>query len=231
MPWISSTFKHDYIDTAGNRNAILRYNYEDLFILKMGFGLTFNDGLNALKLNFETAGNLLASLSRLLSMQQNASGKYSLLNIAYAQYAKVDADFTRLFHFDTRNSLALHFGLGVAYPYGNSTILPFEKRYFSGGANSVRGWRVRELGPGSCKGTDGRIDFINQTGDMKLDLNLEYRTFLGWKLHGALFIDAGNIWTLRNYAEQPGGQFRFDRFYRQLAGSTSTTSSFDSTWA
>ena len=217
MPWISSTFKHDYIDTAGNRNAILRYNYEDLFILKMGFGLTFNDGLNALKLNFETAGNLLASLSRLLSMQQNASGKYSLLNIAYAQYAKVDADFTRLFHFDTRNSLALHFGLGVAYPYGNSTILPFEKRYFSGGANSVRGWRVRELGPGSFKGTDGRIDFINQTGDMKLDLNLEYRTFLGWKLHGALFIDAGNIWTLRNYAEQPGGQFRFDRFYRQLA--------------
>ena len=89
--------------------------------------------------------------------------------------------------------------------------------YFSGGANSVRGWGVRELGPGSYRGIDGRIDFINQTGDMKLDLNAEYRTFLFWKLYGAFFIDAGNIWTLRNYAEQPGGQFRFDKFYQQVA--------------
>ena len=62
---------------------------------------------------------------------------------------------------------------------------------------------MRELGPGSYKGQNGRIDFINQTGDMKLDLNMEYRTFLFWKFEGAAFIDAGNIWTLRNYAEQP----------------------------
>mgnify|MGYP000603110671 CR=1 FL=1 len=81
-----------------------------------------------------------------------------------------------LVRFDDRNVLALHAGIGVAYPYGNSKVLPFEKRYFSGGANSVRGWGVRELGPGGYKGNDGRIDFINQTGDMKLDLNAEYRT-------------------------------------------------------
>ena len=95
--------------------------------------------------------------------------------------------------------------LGVAYPYGNSKILPFEKRYFSGGANSVRGWNVRSLGPGTFAGADRRIDFINQTGDLRLDLNAEYRTFLFWKLNGALFVDAGNIWTLRNYSDQPGG--------------------------
>jgi outer membrane protein assembly factor BamA len=81
----------------------------------------------------------------------------------------------------------------------------------------VRGWNVRELGPGSFRGTDGRIDFINQTGDMKLDLNAELRTFLFWKIYGAAFIDAGNIWTLREYAEQPGGQFKFDQFYKQIA--------------
>lgn len=217
MPWISSRFKADYLDNATSRNAILRYNYEDLFILKMGFGLAFNDGENALKVNVESAGNMLHAVSKMFRLPQNADGKYTLVNIAYAQYVKFDVDFTRLFQFDERNSLAFHVGLGVAYPYGNSTILPFEKRYFSGGANSVRGWRVRELGPGTFKGTDGRIDFINQTGDMKLDMNLEYRTFLGWKLHGAVFVDAGNIWTLRNYAEQPGGQFRFNSFYRQIA--------------
>lgn len=217
MPWISSTFKHDYLDSVSNRNAILRYNYEDLFILRTGFGITFNDGENAVRANIELAGNLLNGVSKLLNMQKNANGRYTFINIAYAQYVKFDVDFTRLFQFDQRNSLAFHVGFGVAYPYGNSTILPFEKRYFAGGANSVRGWRVRELGPGSFKGTDGRIDFINQTGDMKLDLNLEYRTFLGWKLHGAAFIDAGNIWTLRSYAEQPGGQFKFDKFYQQIA--------------
>lgn len=217
MPWISSTFKHDYLDSVSNRNAILRYNYEDLFILRTGFGITFNDGENAVRANIELAGNFLNGVSKLLNMQKNANGRYTFINIAYAQYVKFDVDFTRLFQFDQRNSLAFHVGFGVAYPYGNSTILPFEKRYFAGGANSVRGWRVRELGPGSFKGTDGRIDFINQTGDMKLDLNLEYRTFLGWKLHGAAFIDAGNIWTLRSYAEQPGGQFKFDKFYQQIA--------------
>ena len=217
MPWISSRFKADYLDNATSRNAILRYNYEDIFILKMGFGMSFNNGVNAVKLNVESAGNILQAVSKTFRMQQNADGKYTLVNIAYAQYVKFDVDYTRLFKFDERNSLAFHVGLGVAYPYGNSTILPFEKRYFSGGANSVRGWRVRELGPGSFKGTDGRIDFINQTGDMKLDLNLEYRTFLGWKLHGAVFVDAGNIWTLRNYADQPGGQFRFNTFYQQIA--------------
>ena len=136
-------------------------------------------------------------------------------NIAYAQYAKFDFDYTKILRFDERNSLALHGGLGIAIPYGNSTVLPFEKRYFSGGANSVRGWSVRELGPGKFKGVDGRIDFINQTGDMKLDLNAEYRTHLFWKLDAAAFIDAGNIWTLRDYADQPGGQFNFKNFYNQ----------------
>jgi len=140
-----------------------------------------------------------------------------LFKNAYAQYVKGDFDFSKSFIINKANSLALHFGLGVAYPYGNSTILPYEKRYFSGGANSVRGWSVRELGPGSFLGNDGKIDFINQTGDMKLDMNVEYRTHLFWKFDGAVFVDAGNIWTLRDYEEQPGGQFRFDTFWRQIA--------------
>lgn len=217
MPWISEKFKEDYLDDDSNRNAILRYNYEDLFIMKMGFGMTYNNGVHAIKANIETSGNILSLLSGVSKFDKNSQGQYTLFNIAFAQYVKADFDYTRLFTFDWRNSLALHFGFGMAYPYGNSKILPFEKRYFSGGANSVRGWNVRELGPGKFKGTDGRIDFINQTGDMKLDFNLEYRTALFWKFNGAFFIDAGNIWTLRSYADQPGGQFKFDEFYKQIA--------------
>ena len=219
MPWISSTFKRDYLDNAENRNVILRYNYEDIFIMKAGFTVSYTDGVDAVRANFESAGNLLNGVSKGFGFKTNSQGQHTLFNIAYAQYVKLDFDYTHLFQFDKRNALALHAGLGVAYPYGNSTVLPFEKRYFSGGANSVRGWSVRELGPGKFKGTDGRIDFINQTGDVKLDLNAEYRSSLFWKLQGALFIDAGNIWTLRNYAEQPGGQFKFTEFYKQIAAS------------
>ena len=217
MPWISSTFKHDYLDSVSNRNAILRYNYEDLFILKIGFSMTHAFGNNAYRLNVETAGNLLNVTSRVLGKKENKDGQYTLFGIAYAQYAKADFDFTHVHRFGPNSELALHAGMGIAYPYGNSRVLPFEKRYFSGGANSVRGWNVRGLGPGKFHGSNGAIDFINQTGDMKLDLNAEYRTFLFWKLNGAFFVDAGNIWTLRNYEEQPGGQFKFGEFYKQIA--------------
>ena len=217
MPWISSTFKNDYLDNATNRNAILRYNYEDLFIMKIGFGYSYNGRHSTFRTNLETAGNALNAASHLWGNQKNSHGQHTLFNIAFAQYVKGDFDYTRLLAFDKNNVLAIHAALGIAYPYGNSNVLPFEKRYFSGGANSVRGWSVRGLGPGKFMGSNGRIDFINQTGDMKLDLSMEYRTALFWKLNGALFIDAGNIWTLRDYADQPGGQFRFDEFYEQIA--------------
>lgn len=217
MPWISRTFKEEYLDDVDSRNSILRYNYEDLFIMKLGFGMSFNNGDEAYKFNVETAGNLLNGISRLIGTNVNSDNQYTLFNIAFAQYVKGDFDYTRMFRFDSRNNLAFHIGFGIAYPYGNSRILPFEKRYFSGGANSVRGWSVRGLGPGKFKGTNGSIDFINQTGDIKLDLNLEYRSFLFWKIYGAVFVDAGNIWTLRYYEEQPGGQFNIKDFYKQIA--------------
>lgn len=217
MPWISNTFRKEYLDDVTSRNAILKYNYEDLFIMKAGFGFTYSHRRNSWRVNVETAGNLLNAVSRMMQFHKNSDEQYTLFNIAYAQYAKADVDYTHVVPFNQRNQLVLHADFGIAYPYGNSTILPFDKRYFSGGANSVRGWHVRGLGPGSFQGTDGRIDFINQTGDMKLDLNAEMRTALFWKFNGALFIDAGNIWTIRNYEDQPGGQFRFKNILKQMA--------------
>lgn len=217
MPWISETFKHDYLDSVSNRNAILRYNYEDLLVMKIGMGITYTDSKNSLKMNLETAGNTLSLGARVFRFSQNENDKYKFAKVQFAQYAKLDVDYTHLFKLDYRNELALHARVGVAVPYGNSEMLPFEKRYFAGGANNVRGWSVRTLGPGRYHGSGDRIDFINRSGDMRIDLNAELRTNLFWKFQGALFIDAGNIWTLKDYADQPGGQFTLRSVYDEMA--------------
>ncbi|MBQ3152371.1 MAG: BamA/TamA family outer membrane protein [Bacteroidaceae bacterium] len=226
VPWISDTFKREYLDSISNRNSILKYNYENLLITKMGYSFSYNStdnkgsyGGSALSIrgNIESSGNVLNIANTLLNTPKNSDGQHTFMNIAYAQYIKGDIDVTTRINFDSRNALVLHTGIGIAYPYGNSTILPFEKRYFSGGANSMRGWTVRGLGPGSFKNKNSNIDFINQSGDMKLDLNIEFRSRLFWKIHSALFIDAGNIWTIRDYKEQPGGQFDIKKFHKEIA--------------
>ena len=217
MPWISKTFHDEYLSDNSNSNAILKYNYEDLFIMKIGFGYAFNNGKTAVKTNIETAGNLLDLYAHSVNTSKNDLGQFKIFNIAYAQYVKADVDFIQRLWEGDNSQLVFHTGFGIAYPYGNSDVLPFEKRYFAGGANSVRGWSVRSLGPGSYKDQDGKINFITQTGDMKLDVNLEYRSHLFWKFNWALFVDAGNIWTLRDYKDQPGGQFKFSRLLDDLA--------------
>ena len=217
MPWISETFKREYLDNESNQNVILRYNYEDIFIMRTGFGYAYNNGHVALRSSVETAGNLFGAFSKLFGGSKNDLGQYKLFNIAYAQYVKGDFDYTQELMKGANDQLVFHIGLGLAYPYGNSKVLPFEKRYFSGGANSVRGWTVRSLGPGRYKDKDGRINFITQTGDIKLDLNVEYRAHLFWKFNGAAFVDAGNIWTFREYEGQEGGQLKMNRLLNDLA--------------
>ena len=217
MPWISDTFRREYLDQENTLGAILRFNYEDLFIAKSGVSYSYSHRDWALKWSLESGGNILSLLSKLTKADKDERGQYRLFNIAYAQYAKGDLEVTRSLSLSAHNQLVFHLGLGIAYPYGNTEVLPFEKRYFSGGANSVRGWSVRTLGPGRYKERDGRINFINQTGDMKLDLNVEFRSPLFWKLGAALFVDAGNIWTIREHEWQPGGQFRPNTFMEDLA--------------
>ncbi len=212
MPWISEKFEREYLGDAAKRNALLLYNYQDLFVLRTGFRYSYNNKRFAIKTNIETGGNLLSLMANTFGFHKNGDGDYTLFDVAFAQYVKGDIDYSRYLNFGYRNQLVFHVGLGVAYPYGNSDVLPFEKTYFSGGANSLRGWSVRSIGPGGFSNEDGAYN-----GDMKLDLNLEYRAHLFWKLGGALFVDAGNIWTIREYEDQPDGQFSFSDFWRQIA--------------
>lgn len=221
LPYLSPEFKEYFL----NNQSVLKYSYEDHFILRMAYNgsfSTFNTkqplrNYHTIRYGVESAGNLLYGINKLFKTKMSDDGSYRVFNIRYSQYVKADLDATYHQIIDANNRFVYHAAIGVGVPYGNADALPFEKRYYSGGANSVRGWGVRTLGPGSFRTEDTRIDFNNQSGDIKLDLNIEYRAKLVSVLEGALFLDAGNIWTIRDYETQPGGAFRFDSFYNQIA--------------
>ena len=222
LPYMTDAFKDKYMKPTSS----IRFSYEDHFIMRWGLSLnmsnrrnmTFNtNSFYTFRANVRTAGNLLYGISSLIKQEKNKDGVYEIFNIQYSQFAKADIDFAYNWYITDKSRLVFHTGLGVGIPYGNASILPFEERYYSGGANSMRGWSARRLGPGNFKNNSGSIDFMKQSGDIKLDLNLEARFRLIWKLEAALFLDAGNIWTIHDYAEQPTGVFRWNEFYKQIA--------------
>lgn len=237
MPYRSNTFI-EYLNYMDEVNPLLRYSYEDLFIVRLGYTYTYNSaGVTtqqtakkssySIRFNIEESGNLIYGFSKLIHKKPSDGESFRMGNISFAQYVKTDFDFAKNIMIDDRNSLVFHIATGVAIPYGNSKSLPFEKLYFSGGANSVRGWSVRSLGPGRYHGNSGSLDYVNHTGDIKLDLNVEYRTHLFWKLNGAAFIDAGNVWTLKSRYSDYTGQFAFNRFYKEIAVSYGLGVRFD----
>lgn len=237
MPYRSKTFI-EYLNYMDEINPLLRYSYEDLFIVRLGYTYTYNSaGVStqqtakkssySIRFNIEESGNLIYGFSKLIHGKPSDGESFRMGNISFAQYVKTDFDYAKNIMIDDRNAVVFHIGTGIAIPYGNSKSLPFEKLYFSGGANSVRGWSVRSLGPGGYRGASGSLDYVNHTGDIKLDMNVEYRTHLFWKLNAAAFIDAGNVWTLKNRYSDSTGQFAFNRFYKEIAVSYGLGIRFD----
>ena len=222
LPWISDAFRDQFLQSTN----ILKYSYENHFIVGIGYSGTYTtfrartphrSFLN-LNYNIETAGNLLRAIAKPLKFKvDEESGNYMFLNTQFAQYAKADISFTYNHIFHPSHRLVFHTDLGLAFPYGNSQTIPFEKRYFAGGSNSVRGWAARTLGPGGYRGDGSWIDVNNQSGDIRLNLNLEYRAKVWSMIELAAFVDAGNIWTIFDYAAQPNGVFRWNEFYKQIA--------------
>lgn len=224
MPWKSSFFINQYL--GDDSNPILGESYKDQLIARTAYSVSYtNSGTRKvvkypfhIRAGVDVAGLIPRLATALGGSKTNTEGYEEIIGISYAEYVKTDFDFSHTYPFDDKNSLAIHFGLGVAVPYGNSIVLPFEKRYFAGGANSVRGWSTRTLGPGAYQRNDtSRSDFVNQIGDIKLDLSAEYRHKLTELFEIATFVDAGNIWTIKDYEGQPGGVFKFDEFYNQIA--------------
>lgn len=231
VPWMSDAFKRAFLD----RSKVLLASYEDHFILDWSYTATYssfnprfpNRSYVQFAFRGETAGNALFALSKVAKLSQNDAGQYALWRIPFAQYAKGDINFTVHGILSPKHHLVGHLGVGVAVPYLNASVLPFEKRYFGGGANSIRGWQARTLGPGAFKGGGNARVYDLQVGDIKLDMNLEYRYKVLSFLELAAFLDAGNIWTIREYESQPDGVFKWDSFYKQIAWSYGVGIRFD----
>ena len=222
---------NDFIDQIAPDNPLLRYSYEDHFIMRLGYSFYHTNKRNpapwqrgvqkdiyTIRANAEIAGNLLFALSNIFRPHHDLKvAPYKVFGIPYSQYIKGEGELSWLHIFDLRNAIAFHGFLGIGFPYGNSTILPFEKRFYGGGANGVRGWSVRTLGPGAFPGTNSVSDFLEQCGDIQFKMSAEYRAKLFWVVELGAFVDIGNIWTIKNYANQPYGLFKFGQFYKQLA--------------
>ncbi|WP_430813638.1 BamA/TamA family outer membrane protein [Carboxylicivirga sp. RSCT41] len=226
-----------YIDPAFEEqieNTFLKYSYQDHLISSTSYTYIYNEqslsgakNYHYFQANLQFAGNILDGVSSLVS--SNRGNEFNeVFGIRYAQYVKADIDWRYHIRVNNINSFAYRIFMGAGYPYGNLTVLPFEKRYFSGGANSLRAWPVRGVGPGSYEET--QLDYYNQTADIKLEANAEYRFKLFWLLEGAFFIDAGNIWTIRSTDDpeiDSKGLFDFNSFYKQIAVGVGTGARLD----
>lgn len=163
---------------------------------------------------FESAGSLLRGLYRVAGAPTDENGNFKILDINFAQYLKTNHDFRFYRQHNEKMSTAYRFSGGIGVPFNNLNVLPFEKSFFGGGANDIRAWEARTLGPGSFRDPERNFDKI---GDILLEANIEYRFALIGFLEGALFADAGNIWTLRADDARPGADFAFNRFYEEIA--------------
>jgi len=219
------------IDSSYNADVIQKSNYlinsyKNVLIAGGAYSFLFNNqsikkskDYWVVRATIEAAGNLLEAAMKLTGAKPETnsltgSKSYYILGQPFAQFVKSDVDVRYNRIINNISSLVYRVFIGLGVPYNNSQAMPFEKQYFEGGANGIRGWQVRSLGPGTYSTNDAV--YINQTGDMKLETNLEYRFKLFSMLEGATFIDAGNIWAIKKDPDRPGAQFT-DKFYRDIA--------------
>ena len=211
------------------QDPFLKASYTDHMISATSYSLIYNNQSEKgkedfffIRLNAESAGSILTTAHNILQSTKT-DGSYTIFDSKFAQYVKSDIDF-RFYKFINKSSnIVYRFFGGIAYPYGNSEVMPFEKKYFAGGANSIRGWQVRTLGPGSY--ADNNVPI--QLGDIKLEGNIEYRFKMFWLIEGAFFVDAGNIWAINTKDTREGAVFQINDFYKQFAIGTGFGTRFD----
>ncbi len=229
LPFIDSTYYANYIEP----NNFLKSSYINHLVGDMRYSFEYtNQDIEKkrdfiyLKVSLESAGDLLYAYSKLTDRKKSpVDNSYHYFGVPFFQYFKTDIDFRHYNVIDQGNKIVSRLFIGVGYPYGNSISLPFEKKYFAGGPNGIRAWSTRSLGPGSYSGDT--VGYPNSMADMKLEGNVEYRFHLFWKLEGALFVDAGNIWSVRNEPTRPGAEFKWNTFYKDIAVGSGFGTRFD----
>lgn len=202
-------------------NQRIKDQYTDHLIFGLNYSFIFNNqnvkksnDFFYFKFDIETSGNLLSLFNNTPLITTN-DNYHEIIGIRYAQYVKYQFDCRFYHYFRNRNVLALRFFYGQGIAYGNSQDIPFEKSFYAGGSNGMRGWQFRGLGPGEFNNESGYD--MEHIGDLQIESNIEFRFPIYSVVKGALFSDLGNIWTLSDNESFPGGQFKFDKFYKQLA--------------
>ncbi len=206
----------------------LKNSYETQLVMGLDAGYVYNNqGRNPLghstmvRLNVEVAGNLANGIMKIGSVEKSRDGYYEIFGIPYAQYFRTDVNASRKIAVGDNSAIVGRIYAGIGLPYGNSTSLPFDRLFYAGGSNSMRGWTPRTLGPGSSELPEDMV-YPTQLGDIKLETNLEFRFPLWGMIHGATFLDLGNVWYLKNNynSYDDSATFSFDKFYKQLGFNT-----------
>jgi len=203
-------------------NPFMRYAYQDHLDAGVSAAFYYNSSNDIVpqssytthRLSIDLSGNALSLFKGMMS--KNEDGFATLGGSPFAQYVRAEYAFARSWKYTENTAVAVRFLAGAGYAYGNSSALPFEKQFYSGGASSMRGWQARALGPGAAE-MNNFFSIPSQTGDMKLEANVEYRFNMFWKLEGALFSDVGNVWTFNFDDDFNQGAFYFKDFYKTLA--------------
>lgn len=206
-------------------NLYIKSSYIDHSISALNYSYIFSNqnlqrkaSYKYFRASIETAGNTMYGVSKLFNrpayVTDSLSGKqYRFLGTPFAQYVKTDFEYRNGQIINRYNAFVFRAYAGIAVAMGNSVQMPFERKFFSGGANGIRAWPVRTLGPGSYKADPN--EFPNQSGDIKLEANAEYRFTMIGPLEGAIFVDMGNIWSLKD--NRPGTEFNISNFYKEIA--------------
>lgn len=213
--------------------TFLQSSFENHMITATNYTFQFNnENINKIqdafyfRLKLESSGNILYAIEQNANASQT-DGHYTLFNLPYSNYFKTDLDFSFYNKISQKQTLAYRVFGGLAIPYGNLNVIPFEKRYYGGGANGIRAWQIRSLGPGAY--SDNSMVYPNLSGDMLLEASAEYRFHMFWLLNGAFFVDAGNIWSVSKEDDRQGSKFYIDQFYKQIAVGTGFGLRFDFT--
>lgn len=210
---------------ASYKDAFLLNSFQDHVTTLSKYGMTFTSKENTVngkhtayyaRWNVQSSGNLLRLIYKAANRSTDSLGRYTILNIPFAQFVKTDIDLRMYVPVRNRSRMVYRIAAGIAKPLANLNVLPYEQSFFSGGPNSVRAWRARTLGPGGYNPGDNTTRF-DKIGDMLLEANIEYRFHVIRSFYGALFADAGNIWRLTPDINKPNGEFKVNTFADQIA--------------
>ena len=218
-------------DSILYENPYLQTSMQNVFIPKMHYTLTYSSAAHSRNpLVWETtiteAGNIL-TLGHMAAGNKWSDTDKELFKNPYAQFLKLETDISKTWAVGEKSHLVAHANAGIIYSYGNSRTAPYSEQFYVGGANSIRAFAVRSIGPGSYTTDVSRLSYLDQTGDIKLQLNLEYRFNLFGGLYGAAFIDAGNVWALRDDGYRHGSQFKLKNALKEMALGTGVGIRYD----